>query len=80
METFQEINLFPKIAFELEFYLFDKRKSIYERPKVATSPKSKRRSEGTQVYGMKELDDYYKKQGLDESLKKLSKISTRYNR
>ncbi|MBI29083.1 MAG: Gamma-glutamylputrescine synthetase PuuA [Alphaproteobacteria bacterium MarineAlpha5_Bin11] len=59
METFQEINLFPKIAFELEFYLFDKRKSIYERPKVATSPKSKRRSEGTQVYGMKELDDYY---------------------
>ena len=28
----------------------------------------------------KELDDYYKKQGLDESLKKLSKISTRYNR
>tara|TARA_B100000686_G_scaffold354246_1_gene463466 strand:+ start:767 stop:2143 length:1377 start_codon:yes stop_codon:yes gene_type:complete len=58
-EIFQEINLFPKIAFELEFYLFDKRRSIYERPKVATSPKSKRRSEGTQVYGMKELDDYY---------------------
>ena len=28
----------------------------------------------------KELDDYYKKQGLDESLKELSKISTRYNR
>ena len=59
IEIFQEIKLFPKIAFELEFYLFDKRKSIYERPKVATSPKSKRRSEGTQVYGMKELDDYY---------------------
>ena len=58
-EIFEEINLFPKIAFELEFYIFDKRQSIYERPKVATSPKSKRRSEGTQVYGMKELDDYY---------------------
>ena len=58
-EIFEEINLFPKVAFELEFYLFDKRKSIYERPKVATSPISKRRSEGTQVYGMKELDDYY---------------------
>ena len=28
----------------------------------------------------KELDNYYKKQGLDEHLKKLSKISTRYNR
>ena len=28
----------------------------------------------------KELDDYYKKQGLDENLKDLSKISTRYNR
>jgi len=28
----------------------------------------------------KELDDYYKKQGLDENLKELSKISTRYNR
>ena len=58
-EKLDEIKLFPKIAFELEFYLFDKRKSIYEKPKVATSPKSKRRSEGTQVYGMKELDDYY---------------------
>ena len=59
MEKFDEIHVFPKIAFELEFYLFDKRKSIYEKPKVATSSKSKRRSEGTQVYGMKELDDYY---------------------
>ena len=28
----------------------------------------------------KELDDYYKKQGLDESLKELSKITTRYNK
>ena len=28
----------------------------------------------------KELDNYYKEQGLDESLKELSKISTRYNR
>ena len=28
----------------------------------------------------KELDNYYKEQGLDESLKELSKITTRYNR
>jgi len=28
----------------------------------------------------KELDNYYKKQGLDENLKELSKIKTRYNR
>ena len=28
----------------------------------------------------KELDDYYKKQGLDENLKQLSKITTRYNK
>ena len=58
-EKFEEIKLFSKIAFELEFYLFDRRKSIYEKPKVATSTRSKRGSEGTQVYGMKELDDYY---------------------
>ena len=28
----------------------------------------------------KKLDDYYKKQGLDENLKQLSKITTRYNK
>ena len=59
IEKFEDEKLYPKVAFELEFYLFDKRKSIYEKPKVATSPRSQRRSEGTQVYGMKELDDYY---------------------
>ena len=59
IERFDELKLFPKIAFELEFYLFDKRKSIYDKPLVATSPKSNRRSESTQVYSMSELDEYY---------------------
>ena len=59
LEKFDDMKLSFKIAFELEFYLFSKRKSILEKPVSAISNETKRKSEGTQVYGMRELDEFY---------------------
>ena len=59
LEKFDNMKLSFKIAFELEFYLFSKRKSILEKPVSAISNETKRKSEGTQVYGMRELDEFY---------------------
>ena len=58
-EHFDDLNLTAKVAFELEFYLFDLRKKLSEKPQAPTSKRNKRKSEGTQVYGMSELDDFY---------------------
>jgi len=59
LERFDDLNLFFKVAFELEFYLFKKRKNISEKPEPAISKETNRQSEGTQVYGMRELDEFY---------------------
>ncbi|PPR49492.1 MAG: Gamma-glutamylputrescine synthetase PuuA [Alphaproteobacteria bacterium MarineAlpha5_Bin5] len=59
LEKFDDLKLSFKIAFELEFYLFNKRKSILEKPISAISNETNRKSEGTQVYGMRELDEFY---------------------
>ena len=58
-EKFDELNLSLKVAFELEFYLFKKRKNLYAKPEPAISNDTKRQSEGNQVYGMRELDEFY---------------------
>ena len=59
LERFDDLNLFFKVAFELEFYLFKKRKNLSEKPEPAISHETNRQSEGTQVYGMRELDEFY---------------------
>ena len=59
LERFDDLHLFFKVAFELEFYLFKKRKTISEKPEPAISKETNRQSEGTQVYGMRELDEFY---------------------
>ena len=59
LETFDDLKISFKVAFELEFYLFKKRKNISEKPEPATSNETKKQSEGTQVYGMRELDEFY---------------------
>mgnify|MGYP001380419448 CR=1 FL=1 len=58
-EKFDELNLSLKVAFELEFYLFKKRKNSYAKPEPAVSNDTKKQSEGNQVYGMRELDEFY---------------------
>ena len=59
LERFDELKLSFKVAFELEFYLFKKRNNISEKPQAAISNETKKQSEGTQVYGMRELDEFY---------------------
>ena len=59
LEKFDDLNLSLKVAFELEFYLFKKRKNLLEKPEPAISKETNRQSEGTQVYGMRELDEFY---------------------
>ena len=59
LERFDDLNLSFKVAFELEFYLFKKRNSLSQKPESAVSNETNRQSEGTQVYGMRELDEFY---------------------
>ena len=59
LEKYDTLNLSFKVAFELEFYLFKPRKNISEKPEPAISNETNRQSEGTQVYGMRELDEFY---------------------
>ena len=44
---------------KLPFAPIDLRKNLNEKPQAPTSKRNKRKSEGTQVYGMSELDDFY---------------------
>ena len=59
LDRIEDLNLQFKVAFELEFYLFKKRKNISEKPEPAISNETNKQSEGTQVYGMRELDEFY---------------------
>ena len=58
-DSFSTLNLYPRVAFELEFYLIKTRKKLDEVPTPPISKRNKRQAEGTQVYGMSELDDFY---------------------
>ena len=58
-DDFSKLKLYPRVAFELEFYLIKRRSKLDENPAPPTSKRNKRQAEGTQVYGMSELDDFY---------------------
>ena len=58
-DDFAKLKLYPRVAFELEFYLIKRRNKLDENPTPPTSKRNKSQTEGTQVYGMSELDDFY---------------------
>ena len=58
-DNFSKLKLYPRVAFELEFYLIKRRDKLDENPTPPISKRNKRKVEGTQVYGMSELDDFY---------------------
>ena len=58
-QRFENLKLKVKIAFELEFYLISRRKNLSEKPIPAKSKRTNKQSEGTQVYSMSDLDDFY---------------------
>ena len=58
-DQFENLNFKVKVAFELEFYLISRRKNLSEKPIPAGSKRTGKKSEGTQVYSMSDLDDFY---------------------
>jgi glutamine synthetase len=58
LRRFEALNLYPVLAFELEFYLLDKERAKDGSPRLPRSPVSGRRADTTQVYGIAELDDF----------------------
>lgn len=57
-ERFDGLELRPRVAFELEFYLLDPRRDEAGRPQPPVSPRTGRREKSTQVYGMEELEGF----------------------
>lgn len=55
---FAELKLTPVTAVELEFYLIDRKRDRKGHPQPPLSPVSGERESSTQVYGIRELDDY----------------------
>ncbi len=53
-----DLNLFPVVAVELEFYLLDKNKDSKGNLQAPISPKTDKRDEHTQVYSVDTLNDY----------------------
>ena len=68
---FENLKLKAKVAFELEFYLISRRKNNSQKPIPAKSKRTGKENEGTQVYSMSDLDDYY---DFLEDVNKFSKI------
>ncbi len=58
IERYHALGLTPTVAFELEFYLIDRRRTAEGAPQPPVSPLSGQRDRGTQVYGMVEVDAY----------------------
>ena len=58
IERFEAKNLFPVLAFELEFYLLDADKDVLGKPKAARLPLSGAPSKGNQVYSVAVLDQF----------------------
>ena len=52
-DDFAKLKLYPRVAFELEFYLIKRRNKLDENPTPPTSKRNKRQTEGTQVYVMR---------------------------
>ncbi len=58
LERFKALKLQPVVAFELEFYLIDRERTAEGRPQPPLSPISGKRMQGTQVYGMGDLEAF----------------------
>jgi len=58
IERFAAKNLFPVLAFELEFYLLDAERDSVGRPKAARLPLSGAASKGNHVYSVAMLDQF----------------------
>ena len=58
VELFRALGLTPVVAVELEFYLIDRKRDRDRRPQPPVSPITGERESSTQVYGVKEVDDY----------------------
>lgn len=54
----RRMKLTPMVAVELEFYLIDRKRTTAGRPQPPISPATGEREASTQVYGIKEIDDY----------------------
>lgn len=57
-ERFRHLRLRPVVALELEFYLIDRKRTAAGKPRPPLSPITGEKEASTQVYGMKEIDDY----------------------
>ncbi len=58
LERLKNLGLQPVVAFELEFYLFDRERGESGVPQPPVSPLTGQRDSGTQVYGMDALDGF----------------------
>ncbi|MEE8189854.1 MAG: glutamine synthetase family protein [Kiloniellales bacterium] len=58
VERIGELGLRPVVAFELEFYLLDRKRAEGGLPQPPVSPLTGERDSGTQVYGMAEVDSF----------------------
>ncbi len=58
MERFDELNLKPVVAFELEFYLLDPAHDHGRHLQPPRSELSGQRSDATQVYSMEQIEDF----------------------
>jgi len=58
VERLRALDLEPVVACELEFYLVDPERDANGAPRPPRSPLTGRRDNGTQVYGMTEVDAY----------------------
>ncbi len=56
LERVRELGLTPVVAFELEFYLIDRKRADGGAPRPPISPTTGEPTDGTQVYGMAEVD------------------------
>lgn len=58
LERLKSLGVQPVVAFELEFYLFDRERGEGGVPQPPISPLTGQRDNGTQVYGMDALDGF----------------------
>ncbi|MDX1709695.1 MAG: glutamine synthetase family protein [Rhodovibrionaceae bacterium] len=58
LEPLTQMGLSPVVAFELEFYLIDRKRAEGNAPQPPISPTTGERDSGTQVYGMAEVDAF----------------------
>ena len=58
LARFEELELTPVVATELEFYLFDATMAANGSPQAPLSPITEQRLAGSQMYGIQELEEF----------------------